>query len=180
MSTVLIPDPSLVLLVGAAGSGKSTLAARLFAPDEIVSSDALRAVVSGDEADQTVSAVAFRILHRTVDRRMSEGRLTVVDATNAAPAVRRPLLQRARRHGVPSVAIVLDLDRRIVHARNATRTRVVDRDVIDRHLAAVRRTVDGGSLPSEGIDPVVILRDPVEAAALLVERLPRERHPMPG
>ena len=50
---------ALVVLIGAAGAGKSTLAARLFAPDEIVSSDALRAVISGDEADQRVSAVGL-------------------------------------------------------------------------------------------------------------------------
>ena len=39
MATITIQDPSLVVLVGAAGAGKSTLAARLFDPDEIVSSD---------------------------------------------------------------------------------------------------------------------------------------------
>lgn len=172
MPTLVIPDPALVLVVGAAGSGKSTLAARLFAPDEIVSSDALRAVVSGDEADQRVSGVAFRILHRTVDRRLAEGRLTVVDATNAAATVRRPLLQRARLHGVPSVAIVLDVDARVVHAQNAARARNVDPDVIDRHLGAIRRTVDGEGLAVEGVDQVVVLRDPAEIAALVIERKP--------
>ena len=43
MPTLTIAVPSLVLLVGPAGSGKSTLAGRLFSPDEILSSDALRA-----------------------------------------------------------------------------------------------------------------------------------------
>lgn len=170
MSTVVIPDPSLVLLVGAAGSGKSTLAARLFAPDEIVSSDALRAVVSGNEADQSVSGVAFKILHRTVERRLAEGRLTVVDATNAAATLRRPLLQRARLHGVPTVAIVLDLEAGVINAQNASRARIVDPDVIDRHLVAIRQTLDGGGLSTEGVDQVVILRDPVDVAALAVER----------
>ena len=170
MATVVIPDPSLVLLVGAAGSGKSTLAARLFAPDEIVSSDALRAVVAGDEADQTVSGVAFKILHRTVERRLAEGRLTVVDATNAAATLRRPLLQRARPHGVPTVAIVLDLDAGVVHAQNASRARVVEPDVIDRHLAGIRQAVDGGGLASEGVDQVVLLREPVDVATLDLER----------
>src|SRR5687768_12198058 len=125
MSTLVIPDPSLVVLVGAAGSGKSTLAARLFAPNEIVSSDALRAVVSGDEDDQTGSGVAFRILHRTVERRLATGQLTVVDATNVAAAARRPLIRRARALGYPAVAIVLDLDAETVRAQNATRPRIV-------------------------------------------------------
>lgn len=175
MSTVVIPDPSLVLFVGAAGAGKSTLAARLFAADEIVSSDALRAVVSGDEADQSVSGVAFKILHRTVDRRLAEGRLTVVDATNATPTVRRPLLQRARHHGVPSMAIVLDLDARVVHAQNSGRSRIVHPDVIDRHRAAIRQTVDSGSLAGEGVGQVVILRDAADVAALVLERRPTGR-----
>jgi protein phosphatase len=175
MPTLVILDPSLVLLVGAAGSGKSTLAARLFAPDEIVSSDALRAAVSGDEADQRVSRVAFKILHRTVDRRLADGRLTVVDATNAAASIRRPLLQRARFHGVPSVAIVLDLDAHVVHAQNAGRSRIVDRDVIDRHLGAIRQTVDGDGLRSEGVDLVIVLRDAADVAALKIERRPASR-----
>jgi predicted kinase len=170
VSTLFIPDPSLVLLVGAAGSGKSTLAARLFAPDEIVSSDAMRAAVSGDEDDQTVSKVAFRILHRTVDRRLVAGQLTVVDATNLAPVARRPLIRRAQSLGYPAAAIVLDLDPETVRAQNAARRRIVVPDVVDRHLAAIRTTVDGGLLALEGFDPVIVLRTPIEAAALIVAR----------
>jgi len=177
MPTLLIPDPCLIVLVGAAGSGKSTLAARLFAPDEIVSSDTLRAVVSGDEADQGASAVAFRILHRTIEHRLGAGRLTVVDATNAAAAHRRPLIRRAGAAGVPIAAIVLDLAADAVHAQNAGRLRVVDRDVVDRHLAAIRRTVDRDRLTAEGFDPVVVLRTPVEAGALVVERRSATRRP---
>src|SRR4051812_3594638 len=59
-----VGGPSLVVLVGAAGSGKTTLAARLFTPDEVISSDMLRAAISGDAADQRATRPAFRILHR--------------------------------------------------------------------------------------------------------------------
>jgi protein phosphatase len=171
MAPLIIPDPSLVLLVGAAGSGKSTLATRLFPPDEIVSSDALRGVVAGDEADQRASAVAFRILHRTLDRRLSAGLLTVIDATNALAAHRWPVTRRATAAGLPKVAIVLDLPPDVVHAQNAGRTRIVDPDVIDRHLAGVRETVDRERLQVEGYEPVVVLRSPDEAAALTIIRL---------
>jgi protein phosphatase len=171
MSTLVLPDPSLVILVGAAGSGKSTLAARLFALDEIVSSDALRAAVSGNEADQTASAVAFRILHRTVERRLAEGELTVVDATNTKAEHRRPLISRARITETPTIAIVLDLPASTVNAQNAGRSeRVVNPDVVERHLAAIRRTVDQGHLTAEGFDHVVLLQTRADADNLRIDR----------
>ena len=179
MPTIVLPDPSLVLLVGAAGSGKSTLAARLFAADEIVSSDALRAVVAGDESDQKVSGVAFRILHRTVAKRLATGRLTVVDATNLVPSVRRPLIARARAAAVPVTAIVLDLDPDRVRIQNAQRSRVVDPAVVERHLAGVRSTVDSSRLELEGVDHVVVLTSPDDAAEISIERVARPIAPKP-
>jgi len=177
MLPLVIADPSLVVLIGAAGAGKSTLVARLFAADEIVSSDALRAAIAGDESDQRVSGIVFRALHRTVARRLANGRLTVVDATNTEPAFRRPLLARARAAGLPATAIVLDFDAAVVNERNASRARVVDGDVIERHLAAVRRTVDRDVLGREGFDQVVVLRTPLEAVGLAIER---RATPRPG
>ena len=171
MSTLVLPDPSLVVLVGAAGSGKSALAARLFAPDEIVSSDALRAAVSGNEADQRATAVAFRILHRTVARRLAAGQMTVVDATNTKPDHRRPLIANARATETPAVAIVLDLPSPTVHDQNIKRTtRVVDPTVVDRHLTSIRRTVDDGQLTTEGFDHVVLLQTPAAADTFRLER----------
>jgi len=43
---VTLPSDAMVVLVGPSGSGKSTFAARHFAPSEVLSSDALRAVMS--------------------------------------------------------------------------------------------------------------------------------------
>ena len=174
MSTLVLPDPSLVVLVGAAGSGKSTLAARLFAPEEILSSDTLRASVSGSEANQAATAVAFRILHRTLERRLGDGEMTVVDATNTKTEHRRPLLARAGAAAVPAVAIVFDLPAAVVLAQNAARSaRVVDPDVVQRHLDAIRRTVDDGRLVLEGFDHVVLLRSMPEVMDLRVDRRAR-------
>jgi protein phosphatase len=172
VTTILVPDPSLVLLVGAAGAGKSTFAARHFAPDEVLSSDAYRALVSGDEADQSVSHVAFRILHRELERRLAERRLTVVDATNVARGNRRHLIDRARAAGVPVVALVLAPPADVVRARNAARPRRVDDEVVRNQLERVERTAADGLLTGEGCAAVWILRDPDAFDAVTVARLP--------
>lgn len=171
MTTVALPDPALVLLVGAAGSGKSTLAARLFAPDEILSSDAFRFAIAGDAADQRATGAAFGALGRALERRLAAGRLTVIDATNVRAADRRPWLATARRHGLPIAAIVLDLPEATVRAQNAGRQRVVDDDVIDRHLAAIRRTLDRDEFRREGVAPVVVLRTTGAARTLAIARI---------
>lgn len=172
VTTILVPDPSLVLLVGAAGAGKTTFAARHFAPDEVLSSDAYRALVSGDEADQSVSHVAFRILHRELDRRLADRRLTVVDATNVAAGNRRQLIHRARAAGVPVVAFVLALPAPVVLARNAARARRVDGAVVRDQLERVERTALDGVLTGEGCAAVWVLREPDAIDAVTVARMP--------
>ena len=164
-----LPTPCLVVMIGAAGSGKSTLAARLFASAEILSSDDLRAVVAGDARDQRATRTAFAILHRQLGRRLAEGRTTVVDATSVTPFARRGLLARAAAHGVPAIAIVLDLDPAIVLARNAARTdRVVPEIVVRRHLAELARSLRPGALEAEGFAAVHVLRTPAEVDGLKV------------
>lgn len=170
MAALVIPDPSVVVLVGAAGSGKSTLAARLFAPDEILSSDAFRALIAGDERDQRATGAAFRAIERALGRRLTAGVLTVIDATNVRRADRRPWLAAAARHGVPAVAIVLGLPRATVIGQDAGRSRVVGADVIDRHLAALRRSLAPDALAAEGFVTVLVLTSPADAATLVIER----------
>jgi predicted kinase len=149
--TLALPDPCLVVLVGAAGSGKTTLAARLFAPDQVLSSDAYRGIVSGDEGDQTVSRLAFRLLHRDLARRLAAGLTTVVDATNVTAFARRSLTRIAARHGIPAVAIVLDLPPDLVLVRNATRQgRIVPEAAVRRQLADLDRSLRRADLTSEG------------------------------
>jgi predicted kinase len=104
--------------------------------------------VSGDEADQRATKVAFSILHREVRRRLGAGRLVVVDATNVERHARLALVRLARDHGVPIIAVVLLAARATVHARNASRgRRVVPADIVDRHLAALGRLgADGAAI----------------------------------
>jgi predicted kinase len=165
-----LPDPSLVVLVGAAGAGKSTLAARLFPRDAILSSDAFRAVVAGSEADQRATRTAFSILHRELARRLAARRTTVVDATNVTAFARRALVRRAAAAGVPAVAIVLDLDPALVVARNASRAgRVVPGPAVEQHQRDLARSMRRG-LGDEGFAAVHVLRTPDEVDALEIVR----------
>lgn len=165
---LLVPADALVLLVGIAASGKSTFARRHFGPTEILSSDALRAMVTDDPSAQGATDDAFDLLHRILAMRLRRGRLTVVDATNVEDWARAELVAVAKRHRRPAVAIVLDLPLPVALERNATRT------APRPPPAALRRQhrwlVD--SLPSlaEGFAVVHHLRSPEEIDGARIER----------
>ena len=120
---VELPDPSLVVLVGAAGSGKSTFAARHFAPDEVLSSDAYRARDrgrrGGPAGHRPRVPAACTATSRPRLRRAGGCRRRRHERDPRTPGA--ALLARARGAGVPAVAIVLDLPPAVVHARNAGR-----------------------------------------------------------
>ena len=96
------------MLVGPAGAGKSTWAAEHFPPDQVVSTDRLRAVVGSGEDDVAASADALALADEIVARRVARGLTTVVDATALDPAVRAGRRALAHRHGVPCVAVAFD------------------------------------------------------------------------
>ncbi len=169
---IAVRDPCLVVLVGAAGAGKSTFAGRHFAPDEVLSSDAFRELVSGDPADQRATRPAFAALHRALAIRLDGGRLTVVDATNVTPAARAALLRVAATAGVPAMAIVLDPPSDLVLTRNAGRPdRVVPADTVEHHLRQLAVAAAGGRLEREGFDPVVRLTEPASVDAVRIVRV---------
>jgi protein phosphatase len=109
MTTLAVPELSLVVLVGVTGSGKSTFARTHFKPTEVLSSDFCRGLVADDENDQSATNDAFEVLNFIAGKRLSTGRLTVVDATNVQPESRKSLVALARAHDVLPVAIVLDV-----------------------------------------------------------------------
>jgi protein phosphatase len=169
MAELVIPRPCVVLLVGAAGAGKSTFARRHFPPDAILSSDAMREAIAGDATDQRVNGPAFAALHRALDRRLARGELAVVDATNATAPARRAVRRVAGRRKVPIVAIVFDLPEAIVRSRNAGRAeRPVPDDVVTRHLVALARARDLGTLEAEGYARIVRLRTAAEVDGLVI------------
>src|SRR3954451_30166 len=106
--TVAVPDPALVVLIGAAGSGKSTWALDCYRRAEIVSSDELRGIVGSGPADLDASTDAFDLLERIVAARLTRGLTTVIDTLGLDPERRGAWLAAARSVGLPAVAVVLD------------------------------------------------------------------------
>jgi len=169
---IRIPEPSLVVLVGASGCGKSTFARRHFLPTEVLSSDFFRAMVRDDETDQSATADAFDVLHFVARRRLRAGRIVVVDATSVQPASRKALVALARECHVFAVAIVLNVPERVCLERNRARTdRQVPPHVIPQQVSQLRRGLRG--LQREGFRHVFVL-DSVEA----VERATLVREPL--
>ena len=116
-----IPELSLVVLIGVSGSGKTTFARQHFGRFEVISSDFCRGLVADDENDQAATADAFDVLSYIAGKRLTAGRLTVVDATNVQPFARKQLVELARAHDVLPVAIVLDLPKNLCTQRNSGR-----------------------------------------------------------
>jgi alkanesulfonate monooxygenase SsuD/methylene tetrahydromethanopterin reductase-like flavin-dependent oxidoreductase (luciferase family)/predicted kinase len=139
MPDVTVPDPALVVLVGASGSGKSTWAARRYRPAEIVSSDQLRGVVGSGEHDLDASADAFALLDQIVAARMRRGLNTVVDTLGLDAGRRRAHLDLARSAGLPAVAVLFGTDQAECRRRNRARARPVPAPVLDAQL---RRMAD--------------------------------------
>jgi protein phosphatase len=166
-----VPELSLVVLIGASGSGKSTFGRAHFRPTEVISSDFCRGLIADDENDQSATAAAFELLDYIVGKRLTAGRLTVVDATSVQPAARKSLIALAREHDVLAVAIVLDVPERTCIERNAGRPdRTFGPEVIRRQRDQLRRGLK--SLRREGFSAVHELHGEAEIAQTRITRTP--------
>ncbi len=166
-----IPELSLVVLIGPSGAGKSTFAAKFFLPTEIVSSDYCRAMICDDENDQSVTAEAFNLLHTILRKRLAEGYLTVVDATNVQRKARAPLVTIARKFHCLPVAVVFNLPEKICRERNETRRgRNVCPQIIHRQHSQMRKSIN--SLQREGFRRIFLINSEASADKAVIRRDP--------
>lgn len=164
-----LPELCLVVLVGVSGAGKSTFAREHFLPTEVVSSDFCRGLVADDENDQSASADAFAVLRTIVGKRLSRGRLTVVDATSVQPEARKSLVKLAKEYDCLAVAIVLNVAPQVAGDRNEGRPdRTFGRRVIRQQHSQLRRGLRG--MKREGFSRVHILDSEEEIGRVAIER----------
>ena len=181
---IKIPKLSLVVLIGPSGSGKSTFACSHFKPTEILSSDACRGMVSDDENDQTVTNQAFDVLQLIARKRLSLGRLTVIDATNVQPEARKPLVELARLyHCTAGGNCARSPGEALFGAHSQRAERAFGPHVIRNQKSQLRRSLRG--LKREGFRHVFVLDSPEEVDASNIERVPlwndkRDEHGTPS
>jgi predicted kinase len=161
-----IPDASLVVLIGAAGSGKSTWA-RTWPATQVLELDRFRALVSDDAGDQEATGDAVFALQAVLEARLARRKMAVVDATNTEAAVRADLIATARRHGVPTVALVVPTPASVCVERQTgwpANRRVPVQTVLAQHAAMVDAWP---GLPAEGFDHVVVADNVSRLEAML-------------
>jgi len=163
-----VPDPAVVVLIGAAGSGKSTWALDRYRRAEVVSSDDLRGIVGSGPADLDASADAFDLLERIVAARLSRGLTTVIDTLGLDAARRTAWRDAARAAGLPAVAVVLDTPGDECRRRNALRDRPVPAPTLADQVRRVSRVRD--DLDAEGWDAVEVVAGGSEVHRLVPNR----------
>lgn len=162
---IKVPELSLVVLIGVSGSGKSSFAKKHFRKTEILSSDDCRALVSDDENNQAATTDAFDVLYYIASKRLKNGLLTVVDATNVQKESRSGLVELAREHHCLPVAIVLNLPESICEERNSTRAdRNFGSHVIRQQYQQLKHSIR--NLKHEGFRQIYVLNSAEEVESI--------------
>jgi predicted kinase len=128
------PACRLHLLVGPAGTGKSTWAERHLAHTTIVSSDRMRAELTGDPEDQSQNYLVFQRCMDRVRDELRRGREVTFDATNCSERLRGMPVQAGRWSAAEIVSYLFDIGLDEALTRNAGRERSVPEAVVRRQF----------------------------------------------
>lgn len=143
----------LIMMVGIPGSGKSTYAKKLEDENNIVlSTDAIRGEVYGDEAIQKDHKQIYQLLFSRAKQALAKGKNVILDATYSNIYDRQRTLDAFSDLNLYRVAIVISTPLKECLKRNKNRDRVVEEDVI-------RRYYNGFEFPTknEGFDEIIVV-----------------------
>ena len=121
------------MLAGLPGSGKSTW---VEGKAGVLSSDAIRFLLSDDPEDQTIHRRVFGLMREILRHRLELARpVTYIDATNLTEAERRPYIKLSEMCGADIEVVFFDVSPEECKRRNSKRPRMVPDGVIDQMAA---------------------------------------------
>ena len=123
--------PKFIMMVGIAGSGKSTIAAKMAGEAIIISSDAIREELYGNEAIQSDHGYVFQLMEERTMEALKAGRGVIYDATNISAWRRQEFLEKLPQ-GVEKVCVWVDVPTERALRNNKRRDRHVPEWVICR------------------------------------------------
>ena len=128
--------PTLTTMVGIAGSGKTTIAAQIAASTGalIVSSDAIRGEIYGDENCQKNPGRVFDILHQRITKALRENFDVVYDATNLSCKRRMNFLKSIAHIECKKTCVVVVTTPEDIEERMTQRERKVPMEVVHKQL----------------------------------------------
>lgn len=126
----------LIMMCGVSGSGKSTLAKHLAASigAEIVSSDAVRGELYGDESCQANHAKVFEVVHNRIRFLLKEHKDVIYDATNLNAKRRMSFLKDIGALAREKTCMVVVTTPEDIAARMELRDRKVPMEVVHKQL----------------------------------------------
>lgn len=144
--------PTIVLLIGLPGSGKSTwLAGR----QGIVSSDAIRELLTDDATDQSINSRVFATVRFLLRERLKAGRpRTFLDATNLTLRERNAYFKIAKTFAARVEGVYFDVPLEVCKRRNLGRSRVVPEAAMDRLAARLQQPK-----LEEGFASIIVVSD---------------------
>lgn len=129
---------TLIVLAGIPGSGKSGWASTLLSSAAVVSSDAIREELTGDESIQDLNDEVFSLFHSRIDNFLRIGGTVVADSTALTTGARATLRAIARLNdAVAHLVYFSNLEQAC--SRNLSRDRTVPADVMMRMLEKYER-----------------------------------------
>lgn len=145
----------LIVMVGIPGSGKSTYAKKHFGKTaQILSSDALRKELLGDETNQKQNDIVFTELYKRARGFLILGEDVVIDGTNINVFERKRVLNNFEDLSVEKIAIVMNTPIETCYHQNQQRERNVEESVIDMYAKNFEMPTT-----SEGFDKIEIIEN---------------------
>lgn len=129
---------TLYVPIGPPGCGKSSLGKKMvqhgiITSDAIVSSDAIRELVSGDPMNQDCTPVAFKIVDLIIDYRLKNNLPVYMDATNLTVKPRSLMIDKALGYKQNIVIYLTSLTEDQILERNSSDHRVKNGTVVPDH-----------------------------------------------